>query len=98
MEEEEVAKEAVEEMEEKEEEEEEEEVAREEREPHGGGMGEDLGTSVKLTWESQSKKFLKTKTLVVLRAVSSEFKPSGNTLLCVLCLALELAHVLLLVK
>ena len=59
MEEEEVAKE-------EEEEEEEEVVAREEREPHGGGMGEDLGTSVKLTWESQSKNFLKTKTLVVL--------------------------------
>ena len=89
MEEEEVAREAVEEMEE-------EEVAREEREPHGGGMGEDLGTSVKLTWESQSRGFF--KTMVVFRAVSSEFKPSGNTLLCVLCLALELAHVLLLVK
>ena len=49
MEEEEVAREAVEEIEE----EEEEDVAREEREPHGGGMGEDLGASVKLTCESQ---------------------------------------------
>ena len=59
MEEEEVAKE------EEEVEEEEEVVAREEREPHGGGMGEDLGTSVKLTWESQSKGFFKTKTMMV---------------------------------
>ena len=91
MEEEEVAKE-------EEEEEEEEVVAREEREPHGGGMGEDLGTSVKLTWESQSKGFLKTKTMMALRAMSSEFKPSGKTLLCVWRFVFELAHVLLLVK
>ena len=89
MEEEEVAKE-------EEEEEEEEVVAREEREPHGGGMGEDLGTSVKLTWESQSRGFF--KTMVVFRAVSSEFKPSGKTLLCVWRFVFELAHVLLLVK
>ena len=85
MEEEEVAREAVEEIEE----EEEEEVAREEREPHGGGMGEDLGTSVKLTWESQSKGFLKTKTMMALRAMSSEFKPSGKTVLCVLCFVFD---------
>ena len=87
MEEEEVAREAVEEMEE--EEEEEEEVAREEREPHGGGIGEDLGTSVKLTWESQSKKFLNTKPMMALRAMSSEFKPSGKTVLCVLCFVFD---------
>ena len=86
MEEEEVAKEAV---EEEEVEEEEEDVAREEREPHGGGMGEDLGTSVKLTWESQSKGFFKTKTMMALRALSSVFKPSGKNVLCVLCFVFD---------